>query len=191
MILPIVPYGNTTLRQQCSNITSFDDQLNNLIDDMWHTMNKANGCGLAAPQVNKPINLFIVDTIASYQMLDNQSREELFATQDTGIEETFINARIIDRSGNSWSELEGCLSIPGLSQQVKRPWSITIEYYNRNNIRQVKTFEGYTARVIQHEYDHLEGKLYIDHLSRLSHKLLHRKLKRIVNRQVVTDYPML
>ena len=190
MILPIISYGQSILRQKCKGITQHYPDLDKLIDDMWETLYPADGSGLAAPQVNHPINLFIVD---SKQMFDRMEPEERidFFVGDEGIKETFINAKITNYSDDSWIDYEGCLSIPTISEEVKRPWTITIEYLDKDFQKQVKTYSGTTARVIQHEYDHTEGKLYLDHINPLKKKLLVGKLTNISKGHIKTKYKMI
>ncbi len=164
--------------------------MDRLIADMWETMKNANGCGLAAPQIGLPVRLFIVDSRTTFENLEEADRSDYFAPDDKGILETFINARIIERCGTLWEDDEGCLSIPDLLQKVKRHWTITIEYYNQGFEKRIRSFSGTTARMIQHEYDHTEGILYLDHLKPLTKKLMATRLKRIVKGQVRTRYPM-
>ncbi|MBO9199686.1 MULTISPECIES: peptide deformylase [Niastella] len=190
MQLPILSYGHSVLREQCHDIDSGYPELTKLIENMWETMYGANGCGLAAPQVNVPVRLFLVDSKTTYDKMDDRSREDYFAANDTGIIETFINAAIIDESEEVWTDEEGCLSIPALAEPITRPWSITMEYFNREFIRQTKTFYGTTARMIQHEYDHTERVLYLDHLKPLKRKLLQGKLEKISKGLVKAKYPM-
>ncbi len=189
MILPIVPYGQSILRQKCKEIDRQYPNLDKLIDDMWETLYPADGTGLAAPQVNHSIKLFIVDSCEIYERMEPEERTEFFVG-DNGIKETFINAKIIGYSDDLWIEYEGCLSIPTLSEEVERPWTITIEYWDRNFQKQKKTYSGTTARVIQHEYDHTEGKLYLDYVNPLRRKLLGGKLTKISNGQMKTKYRM-
>lgn len=189
MVLPIISYGHSVLRQKCEDITQDYPDINNLIDSMWETLYPADGSGLAAPQVNHSIKLFIVDSKETYERMDNETREEYFDGDD-GIRETFINAKIIDYSDDYWVENEGCLSIPSLSEEVERPWEITIEYYDRNFQKQNKVFRGITARVIQHEYDHTEGKLYIDYIKPIKRKLLRGKLTKISKGLINSKYQM-
>jgi peptide deformylase len=146
---------------------------------------------LAAPQIGQAVRLFIVDSKTTYINLDTAGREAYFTNDDQGTKETFINARITERSGEFWEDQEGCLSIPGVSQLIKRPWTITIEYSNAGFEKQSKTFSGATARMIQHEYDHTEGILYIDYLKPLTRKLLESRLKKISKGQIKAGYPIL
>lgn len=190
MNLPIVAYGNRILKQKCIPINEDSQEIQNLIINMWETMENSNGCGLASPQINKPLQLFIVDSQITFESLDTEGQLLYFERNDKGIRETFINAKIIDSSEETWEDYEGCLSIPGLSQKVKRPWGITIEYLDQNFIKHTKTFSGLTARIIQHEYDHTQGTLYIDHLKPLTRKMIESKLKKIIYGNIKTGYPM-
>jgi peptide deformylase len=189
MILPIVAYGRSILRQKCKEVDPGYPEIDQLITNMWETLYPADGSGLAAPQVNLPIRLFIVDSTEIYNHLEPEEKEELF-DGDTGIKETFINARILQYSDEVWIDKEGCLSIPLLSEKVERSWSITIEYFDRGFQKQVKTFSGTTARVIQHEYDHTEGKLYLDYVNPIRRKVIATKLARIAKGLVKTKYLM-
>ncbi|MGC4232547.1 MAG: peptide deformylase [Niabella sp.] len=186
----ILAYGHSILKQKCNNIERDYPGLDNLIADMWETMKSANGCGLASSQIGLPIRLFIVDSKTTFENLNEQDRQIYFDNNDCGIRETFINARVIECSEKLWEDEEGCLSIPNLLQPIKRHWAITIEYYNKDFEQQVRTFSGTTARMIQHEYDHTEGILYLDYLKPLTKKLIEAKLKKIVKGKIKTKYPM-
>ena len=186
----ILAYGHSILKQKCNDIEKDYPKLDRLIADMWETMKNANGCGLASPQIGLLIRLFVVDSKTTFENLEEPDRKIYFDQDDKGIMETFINAKIIDRSAELWEDEEGCLSIPNLSQKVKRHWAITIEYFNKDFEPQTKTFSGTTARMIQHEYDHTEGILYLDYLKPLTKKLMDGKLKKIVKGQIQTKYPM-
>lgn len=190
MKLPILAYGHTMLREKCKEIDNSYPNLDTLIHNMWETLHGANGCGLAAPQVNLPIRLFLVDSKTTYEHMDDEERTTYFEPGDTGIVETFINARITERSAKTWTDAEGCLSIPKLAEDVERPWSITIEYVDTAFQPQKKTFHGATARMIQHEYDHTEGILYLDYLKPLKRKLLSGKLNKISKGTIKAKYPM-
>jgi peptide deformylase len=170
------------LRERCRDIDADYPQLGQLIDNLFETMEKANGCGLAASQTGLPIRLFVVDSKSTFDKLDTTDRVLYFPPGDTGIVETFINARMIDHSEDTWADNEGCLSIPGITQPIVRPWSITIEYLDRSFTRQIRTFAGSTARMIQHEYDHTEGILILDHLKPLQRKMLEGKLRKIAGK---------
>lgn len=187
---PILAYGHSILKQKCNDIAKSYPGLDRLIADMWETMKNADGCGLASPQIGLPVRLFIVDSKTTFENLDEQNRQAYFDKNDSGIMETFINAKIIGRSAALWEDNEGCLSIPDLSQKVTRHWSITIAYCDKDFEPQTKTFSGTTARMIQHEYDHTEGILYLDYLKPLTKRLMDGKLKKIVKGQIQTKYPM-
>ena len=186
----ILAYGHSILKQKCKDIEKDYPELDKLITDMWETMKNANGCGLASPQIGLLIRLFVVDSKTTCENLDEEDRKFYFDKDDKGIMETFINAKIVERSEQFWEDKEGCLSIPNLSQSVKRNWAIVIEYYNQNFEKKVRSYSGTTARMVQHEYDHTEGILYLDHLKPLTKKLMEGKLKKIVKGQIKTNYPM-
>ncbi len=186
----ILAYGHHILKQKCNDIEKDYPELDKLIADMWETMENANGCGLASPQIGLPVRLFIVDSKSTFDNLGEEERKFYFPQDDKGIMETFINAKIIQRSEELWEDEEGCLSIPNLFYKVKRNWAITIEYYNRNFEKQIRTFSGTTARMIQHEYDHTEGVLYLDYLKPLTKRLMASKLQKILKGQIVPAYPM-
>ena len=187
---PILAYGHSILRQKCYDIEKDYPDLDKIIADMWETMENANGCGLAAPQIGLPLKLFIVDSKTTYENFDQKDRKTYVDKDDKGINETFINATIIERSEQIWEDEEGCLSIPNLSKKITRHWTISIEYYNKNFALQTQTFSGTTARMIQHEYDHTEGILYLDHLKPLTRRLMESKLKRIEKGRIKMNYPM-
>lgn len=190
MRLHILSLGHQILKEKCKDLDTDYPNLNRLISDMWETMQNANGCGLAAPQIGQLIRLFIIDSKSTYENLEESERQEYYDANDKGILETFINAQIIERSERCWDDNEGCLSIPDLSQSVKRPWTITIEYFTSDFKKQTRIYSGTTARIIQHEYDHTEGILYLDHLKPLTKRLIESKLKRIMKGQIKTKYPM-
>lgn len=188
MILPIVAYGAPVLRKVAKEITPEHANLQKLIADMWETMYASNGVGLAAPQVNKDIRLFVVD---SSLIFDNQEDEDKGKYPDEpGIKKVFINAHIEEFEGEEWPYNEGCLSIPKIREDVNRPQQITITYQDENFVEHTDTFNGITARVIQHEYDHIEGKLFIDHIKPFRRKLLQGKLSDISKGKVKVDYKM-
>ncbi len=188
MILPIVAYGAPVLRAVAKDIEPSYPDLAKLIEDMWETMYASNGVGLAAPQVNRDIRLFVID---SEQIFANADEDELGKYPDEpGIKQVFINAHIKNLDGASWSYNEGCLSIPKIREDVTRPEEVTLEYMDENFEPHTKTFNGVTARVIQHEYDHIEGKLFIDYLKPLKRKLLKGKLDDISKGKVKVDYKM-
>ncbi|MFC4230897.1 peptide deformylase [Parasediminibacterium paludis] len=188
MILPIVAYGNPILRKVAEEITPDYPELKKLLDDMWETMYSSYGVGLAAPQINRNIRLFIID---SKQIFDNQDDEDKGKYSDEpGLKETFINAKIVELSGPEWVYNEGCLSIPKIREDVSRHETVVLEYLDANFKLQVKTFTGITARIILHEYDHIEGKLFIDYLKPLRKKMLGSKLTDITKGKVKVDYRM-
>ena len=189
MILPIVAYGAPVLRKVCKDITPDYPNLQKLIDDMWETMYASNGVGLAAPQVNRDIRLFVMDSIQIFANMEEDEDKNQYPG-DTGIKQVFINPHIVELNGDKWPYNEGCLSIPKIREDVQRPQTVTIEYVNENFEPQEQTFTGITARVIQHEYDHLEGKLFIDYLAPLKRKLLKGKLADISKGKIKTDYRM-
>lgn len=187
---PILAYGHSILKQKCENIDKSYPDLEQLIADMWETMQNANGCGLAAPQIGQAIRLFIVDSKTTFENLEETDRKTYFDKDDKGLIETFINASIIQRSEEIWEDEEGCLSIPNLAQKIKRHWAITVAYFDKDFKQQIRVFSGTTARMIQHEYDHTKGILYLDYLKPLTRKLLESKLKKIVKGEIQTKYPM-
>lgn len=192
MILPIVAYGNPVLRKIAEDINSDYPKLDQLIADMWETMYASNGVGLAAPQINRAIRLFVVDSSQIIESMkeDGDNPEESYPG-DKGIKQVFINAYIKDVNGEPWIYNEGCLSIPKIRGDVKREESVTIEYEDENFKLHTTTFTGITARVIMHEYDHIEGKLFIDHLPPLKRKLLKGKLSDISKGKIKVDYRMM
>ena len=188
MILPIVAYGSNILRKVAKDITSDYPNINNLIADMWETMYYSNGVGLAAPQVNKDIRLFVMD---STQIFEHQEEDEKGKyPDDPGIKRVFINAHVKDLDGEEWCYNEGCLSIPKIREDVNRPGTITLEYVDQDFVPHTETFIGLTARIIQHEYDHIEGKLFIDYLKPLKRKMLQGKLNDISKGKIKVDYKM-
>jgi peptide deformylase len=188
MILPIVAYGAPVLRTVAKEINSSYPGLAKLIDDMWETMYASNGVGLAAPQVNKDVRLFIID---SEQIFANQDDEDKGLYPDEpGTRKVFINARIAALGGREWPYNEGCLSIPKIREDVQRPSEVTIEYMDENFQEHSGTFSGITGRIIQHEYDHIEGRLFIDYLKPLKRKLLKGKLDDISKGKIKVDYKM-
>lgn len=189
MILPIVAYGHTVLRKVATDITPDYLQLDKLIEDMWETLYASNGVGLAAPQINKDIRLFIVDTM---QMFNNMEEEEKADYPgDEGLKAVFINAHITELDGDEWPYNEGCLSIPKIREDIYRQESVTLNFLDQEFKHHKRTFTGITARVILHEYDHIEGKLFIDHISALKRKLMKGKLNDISRGKVNVDYKML
>ena len=189
MILPIVAYGSPVLRKVCKDISPDYPQLDKLIEDMWETMYNSKGVGLAAPQVNKDIRLFVIDSIQIIESLDEEEKKEY--PHDTGYKGVFINAHISSMNGEDWAYNEGCLSIPKIREDIYRKEKVTIDFLDENFQPHTKTFNGITARVILHEYDHIEGKLFIDLLIPLKRKLLKRKLDDITKGKISVDYKMI
>lgn len=188
MILPIVGYGATILRKIAKNIDKNYPELNLLLTDMWETMYESSGVGLAAPQINKDIRIFIVDSTQIFETMDLEEKQDY--KDSPGIKKTFINAKIKSLSGNEWFYNEGCLSIPKIREDVSRQEFITLNFVDENFVEQEQTFEGITARIILHEYDHLEGKLFIDYIKPFKKKLLQGKLNDIAKGKVNVDYKM-
>ncbi len=189
MILPIVAYGAAVLRKVAQDIDANYDGLPKLIEDMWETMYASNGVGLAAPQINKNIRLFVLDSTQIFEHLEADEKGKY--PDEPGIKSVFINTRIIALEGKEWSYNEGCLSIPKIREDIMRSESVVLEYYDENFVQHTKTFNGITARVILHEYDHLEGKLFIDYLKPLKKKLLQGKFNDITKGKVRVDYKMI
>ncbi|MBG9377536.1 peptide deformylase [Panacibacter sp. DH6] len=188
MILPIVAYGADVLRKVAIDIDQDYPQLDKFIEDMWETMYASNGVGLAAPQVNKSIRLFVID---SAQIFEHQEDDEKGKYPDEpGTKKVFINAHIVEFGGEDWGYNEGCLSIPKIREDIMRPEEVTIEYLDEKLQPHTETFTGLTARIIQHEYDHIEGKLFIDYLKPLRKKMLKGKLTDISKGKVKVDYKM-
>ena len=188
MILPIVAYGASVLRKVCDPIESDYPNIKGLIEDMWETMYESNGVGLAAPQINKHIRLFVVD---SAQIFASAEPEDDTYPDAPGIKKAFINAQIVELSGKEWVYNEGCLSIPKIREDVSRHENVTLSYMDENFVQHTETFTGMTARVILHEYDHIEGKLFIDYVKPLKRKMLQGKLNDINKGKVRVDYKMI
>lgn len=188
MVLPIVAYGSEVLRKIAVEVNPDYPGLEQLIADMWETMQGSNGVGLAAPQINRNIRLFVVD---SEQIFRNMEEDDEPYPDAPGIRQVFINARIVETGGEPWPYNEGCLSIPKIREDVTRPETVTLSYFDEHFQPQTKTFNGVTGRIILHEYDHIEGKLFIDYLSPLKKRLLKRKLDDISRGAVRTDYRMI
>jgi peptide deformylase len=176
MVLPIVIYGDPVLRKKTEAITPDYPGLKQLIEDMYETMYAANGVGLAAPQIGKAIRLFVTD---SSRMDD----------EEPGIKQVFINPEIIEETEEEWKFEEGCLSIPGIREKVDRPEEIRIKYMDENFKKHDAVYDSIAARVIQHEYDHIEGVLFTDHLTAFKKNLLKGKLKDISKGMVDAKYP--
>ncbi|MFN2438319.1 MAG: peptide deformylase [Chitinophagaceae bacterium] len=191
MILPIVAYGHPVLRKIAHDINEDYPNLSKLLEDMWETMYASNGVGLAAPQINKSIRVFVMDSSQIFNNMDERAREEEAYPDDPGIKQVFINAHIVEEHGDDWPYNEGCLSIPKIREDIDRAQEVTIEFQDDNFKKHRQTYNGITARIILHEYDHIEGKLFIDHISVLKRKLLKRKLDDISKGAVRVDYKMM
>ena len=189
MILPIVAYGHPTLRKVAVPITPEYPGLRELLSNMWETLYHSNGVGLAAPQVNHGIRLFLVD---SQQIVDNADEEDKDDYKDEQpIKRVFINPTITDLQGDEWKYNEGCLSIPRVREDVMRPETVTLSYVDEHFQAHTETFHGITARIILHEYDHIEGKLFIDHITPFKRRMLKSKLDDILKGKVRVDYRMI
>jgi peptide deformylase len=188
MILPIVAYGSPVLRKVSKDITPGYNDLEKLIADMWETMYNSNGVGLAAPQVNKEIRLFMIDSTQVFANLEDD--EKGLYPDGPGYRGLFINAHIDRIEGDEWSYNEGCLSIPKIREDIYRGEQVTINYVDEHFQPHTQTFNGITARIILHEYDHIEGKLFIDYIKPLKRTLLKRKLSDISKGKVNVDYRM-
>ena len=187
MILPIVAYGDPVLKKRATEISKDYPNLEQIIANMYETMYGAHGVGLAAPQVGLSIRLFLVDT-APFSDDESYTSEE--QAELKAFKRTFINAKILEESGEEWSFNEGCLSIPNVREEVWRCPKIKIEYQDEDFTTHVEEFEGLIARVIQHEYDHIEGVLFTDKVSSLKKRLLKGKLTNISKGKTSVDYRM-
>jgi len=187
MIRPIVAYGATVLKKKSENISEEYPNLSKLIEDMWETMYASKGVGLAAPQIGLSVRIFVIDTkpFASDDELDPAEAKTL-----EFFKKVFINPQIIKEEGDSWSFNEGCLSIPEVRDDVNRKEKITIQYRDEKFKLHTKILDGLAARVVQHEYDHIEGILFTDHLSSLKKRLIKNKLTSISKGLIKVDYPM-
>jgi peptide deformylase len=190
MILPIVAYGHPVLRKVAHDIDKDYPGLPKLIEDMWETLYASAGVGLAAPQVNKDIRIFMVDSEQIFRQIE-EDKEKHSYPDAPGIKQVFINAHIKELDGLEWNYNEGCLSIPKIREDIKRSSVVTLEYVDENFEQHMRTFQGITARIILHEYDHIEGKLFIDHITSLKRKLLRGKLNDITKGKVKVDYKMM
>tara|TARA_B100001540_G_C15678442_1_gene583670 strand:+ start:378 stop:935 length:558 start_codon:yes stop_codon:yes gene_type:complete len=179
MILPIIGYGAKVLRKESTNISVDYPDLNQLIKNMWETMYNAHGVGLAAPQINKNIRLFIIDTTPFIE--EGEAEEK-------AVKQVFINPTIISKDGDLINFNEGCLSIPNIREDIIRENIIEIEYYDEDFSLQKKIYTGIASRVIQHEYDHVEGVLFIDKISPLRKRMIKNKLNDVMKGKVNTSY---
>jgi peptide deformylase len=182
MILPIVAFGSPILRKKCIDISPDYPELDMLLENMKETMHEARGVGLAAPQINKSIRLFLIDTTP---FVDDEEE-----TEEEIVKQAFINARILEEVGDQWDFNEGCLSIPDVREDISRKPNITIEYFDENFEKHTDTYDGLTARVIQHEYDHIQGVLFTDKISALRKRMIKGKLMDISKGKVDVSYKM-
>lgn len=187
MILPIVGYGDPVLRKKGADISPSYPELKQVIADMYETMYNAYGVGLAAPQVGLPIRLFVIDTTPFGEDDDLPQEEQ---DQLKNFKRTFINAKMLKEEGEEWGFNEGCLSIPEVREDVYRHEQITVEYQDEEFNTKTEVFNGLVARVIQHEYDHIEGILFTDKISTLKKQLVKGKLQKIMEGKVRPDYRM-
>lgn len=181
MIYPITAYGDPVLRTKAKDIPQDYADLKKLVSDMYDTMYHAHGVGLAAPQISKALRVFIIDS-APFE--ENEEKKQL------AVKKAFINPQIIEEHGEEWAFEEGCLSIPGIREDVLRPENILIRYYDEDWNQHEETYSGLVARIIQHEYDHIEGILFTDHLSGFRKRLIKSKLTKISKGDVDADYVM-
>jgi len=187
MILPIVAYGDPVLKKKAKAIDKDYPQLDALIDNMYETMYGARGVGLAAPQIGLPIRLFLVDAspFAEDESFSEDEKEQL-----KNFKKTFINAEILDEDGDQWAFNEGCLSIPDVREDVFRHPKIKIKYQDKEFNTYEEEYDGLIARIIQHEYDHIEGILFTDKLSSFKKRLIKGKLNNISKGKIKIDYKM-
>ena len=190
MILPIVAYGDPILKKECEEIDEHYRDLKQLISDMFETMYKAKGVGLAAPQIGKNIRLFIVDGSPFAEDEAEDGEEDPRAEGIADFKKVFINPIIEEEEGKEWPFQEGCLSIPAIRENVSRKPNITVSYYDENWKLKEESYSGYAARIFQHEYDHIEGVLFTDYLGPLKRKMLQKKLNNITNGDIDIDYKM-
>jgi peptide deformylase len=179
MIYPIRAFGDPVLRTKCQEINSFDEDFKKLVADMYETMDASDGVGLAAPQIGKNVRLFLIDST----VFDKED-------ENIGVRKAFVNPQIINEEGEEWPFEEGCLSIPDVREDVLRKPKLLLKYQDENGKEFQETFDGMTARVIQHEYDHIEGVLFIDHISAFKRQLLKSKLTNISKGKVNVRYRM-
>ena len=189
MVFPIVAYGHPVLRKIATDIGPDYPGLAKLVEDMWETMYASSGVGLAAPQINKDIRLFVIDTLQMFSGMKEAERKEY--PDAPGIKGVFINAHVMELNGDEWLYNEGCLSIPKIREDISRHRVVALQYQDENFQSHQRIFQGLTARVILHEYDHLEGKLFIDHVSPLKRKLMRGKLSDISKGKIKVNYKML
>lgn len=176
MIYPVTVFGDPVLRKKAEPITKDFQDLKGFIQNMFDTMYNSDGVGLAAPQVGLAIRIFVIDS-------EIEDEDEL-----PGIKKAFINPEIIEKSGDEWVMNEGCLSLPEIREDVLRPETVKIKYFDEEFNEYVETYSGFTSRVIQHEYDHLEGVMFVDYLNPLRKRILKSKLSAISKGKVIPKY---
>ena len=187
MILPIIAYGSNVLKAKASPVDTEDPNLYKLIADMWETMYNANGVGLAAPQIGESLRIFVIDA-SSFAQNEELTPDEIKFLQD--FKRVFINPKMIAETGEEWNFTEGCLSIPNIREDVSRKKEINIHFLDEQFKEHTLTLNGLAARVVQHEYDHIEGILFTDRLSPLKRRLLKGKLSNISKGNINSDYKM-
>lgn len=187
MIYPIVAYGDPVLRKEAKDIQQGEIDVKKLAEDMFETMYSASGVGLAAPQIGLNIRMFVVDGTPINQ---NAEEDEEIDHSLTGFKKVFINAEILEESGKEWAYEEGCLSIPGIRADVYRPETVKIKYLDTDWEEHTEEYSGIAARIIQHEYDHIDGILFTDHLTPLKKQMLKKKLTNIQKGIVDAEYKM-
>ncbi|MEJ0055504.1 MAG: peptide deformylase [Bacteroidota bacterium] len=181
MVYPIVMYGDPVLRKRAKEIEKSSIDLKAFVQDMFDTMYAAHGIGLAAPQIGKGIRIFVVDGTTLDDIEDDM----------TGFKKVFINPELLDESGDEWEFEEGCLSIPNIREKIARPEKLKIRYFDEEWNQKTEEYDGMKARIIQHEYDHLDGKMFVDYLSPLKKRMLKGKLTDISKGDVETEYRIL
>lgn len=181
MILPIVGYGRSVLRVPTKDIDNTYPELEKLIEDMFETMYRASGVGLAAPQINLPISVLVID---ADPFKENYPEGE-------GFKRAMINPEILEIGGEPWAFEEGCLSLPGIHENVTRPANVKVRYYDEKFVQHEEDLSGICARVFQHEYDHLQGKVFVDRISNIRKAFLKKKLSDISSNRVRPDYKMM
>lgn len=180
MILPIVGYGHSILRKKTENIDKNYPNLKELVDNMFETMYKANGVGLAAPQINLSISVLVIDT---------EPFKEVYP-EGEGFKIAMINPEVLEQSGKEWAFEEGCLSVPGIHEDVIRKSNVKVRYFDTDFNEHVEDLSGIRSRVFQHEYDHLQGKVFVERLSNIKRAFLKRRLKDIQENKINVDYKM-
>ena len=190
MIIPIRAYGDPVLKKMTADIEPGHKGLKELIADMFETMYAANGVGLAAPQIGEGIRLFVADTHAGSDDDPDAEKAPEGSEEEPRLKKAFINPYIVEEEGEEWGFEEGCLSIPGIREEVYRQPKVVLQYMDEDFNEHEETFEGFAARVIQHEHDHLDGVLFTDHLPALRKRLLQGRLRDISRGRTDARYKM-